>query len=206
MSWVRFGDLRRTQPISREYGYDRGQPVDRYYIERFLSRHANEIHGRVIEIGDAAYTRQFGGTHVTKSDVLHVDESNPTATIVGDLADGDHIPASTFDCFVLTQTLQLIYDVRAALATVYRILKPGGVVLATVPGISQISNDEWGKTWYWAFTSLSARCLFEEVFPKGSVQVESHGNVLAATAFLQGLATHELRQEELDFADREYRC
>ena len=204
VTWVRFGDLRRTSPISREYGYDRGQPVDRYYIEGFLSRHANDIHGRVIEIGDAAYTRQFGGTQVTKSDVLHVDESNPTATIVGDLADGDNIPASTFDCFVLTQTLQLIYDVRAALATVYRILKPGGVVLATVPGISQISNDEWGKTWYWAFTSLSARCLFEEVFPKGSVQVESHGNVLAATAFLQGLATHELRQEELDYADREY--
>ena len=141
---------------------------------------------------------------MTKSDVLHVDEGNPAATIVGDLAEGDHIPASTFDCFVLTQTLQLIYDVRAAAATVYRILKPGGVVLATVPGISQISNDEWGKTWYWAFTSLSARCLFEEVFPEGSVQVEAHGNVLAATAFLHGLATHELRQEELDHADREY--
>ena len=141
---------------------------------------------------------------MTKSDVLHVDESNPSATIVDDLSDGDQIPSSTFDCFVLTQTLQLIYDVKAALATVYRILKPGGVVLATVPGISQISNDEWGKTWYWAFTSLSARRLFEEVFPKGSVEIEAHGNVLAATAFLQGLATGELRQDELDQADREY--
>jgi glycosyltransferase involved in cell wall biosynthesis len=204
VTWVRFGDLRRTSPISREYGYDRGQPIDRYYIEHFLARHAEDVHGRVIEIGDASYTRRFGGDRVTTSDVLHVNEENPDATIIADLTSAEEVPASTFDCFVLTQTLQLIYDVRAALKTVYRILKPGGVVLATVPGISQISNDEWGETWYWAFTSLSARRLFEEVFPKGHVEVQAHGNVLAATAFLHGLATHELRKEELDCADREY--
>ena len=206
VSWVRLAIETNPAQSAGSTGYDRGLPVDRYYIERFLSHHAKDIRGRVIEIGDSAYTRQFGGTQVTTSDVLHVDESNPTATIVGDLASGDNIPASTFDCFVLTQTLQLIYDVRAALATVYRILKPGGVVLATVPGISQMSDDEWGKTWYWAFTSLSARCLFEEVFPKGSVQVQAHGNVLAATAFLQGLATHELSQEELDFPIAATKC
>jgi glycosyltransferase involved in cell wall biosynthesis len=204
IDWVRFGDLRRTNPISREYGYDRGLPIDRYYIEGFLSRHAEDIHGQVIEIGDAAYTRQFGGSRVTTSDVLHVDEANPAATIIGDLTCADHVPSSTFDCFILTQTLQLIYDIPAALRTVYRILKPGGVVLATVPGISQISNDQWGAVWYWSFTSLSAKRLFEEVFPKGSVEVEAHGNVLAATAFLQGVATRELSQEELDRADREY--
>jgi SAM-dependent methyltransferase len=204
ITWVSFGDLRRTRPISNEYGYDRGLPVDRYYIERFLSEHAHDIHGRVLEIGDAAYTRQFGGDHVTISDVLHVDESNPRATFVGDLRSADHIPPSAFDCFILTQTLQLIYDVPAALRTVYRILKPGGVVLATVPGISQISSDEWGKTWYWGFTSLSARRLFEEVFRKEDVEVAAHGNVLAATAFLQGLATEDLRQDELDYSDRAY--
>jgi len=204
VTWVRFGDLRRTRPISREYGYDRGLPIDRYYIERFLSRHASDFRGRVLEIGDAAYTRRFGGDRVTISDVLHVHEDNPAVTIVGDLTAADHIPSCSFDCFVLTQTLHLIYDVPAALKTAYRILKPGGVVLATVPGISQISSDEWGKTWYWGFTSLSARRLFEEVFRQEDVEVEAHGNVLAATAFLQGLATEELRQDELDYSDREY--
>lgn len=202
--WVRFGDLRRTRPISREYGYDRGLPLDRYYIERFLSHHADDIRGRVLEIGDAAYTRRFGGDRVTVSDVLHVVEDNPVATIVGDLTSADNVSSSAFDCFILTQTLQLIYDVPAALKTAYRILKPGGVLLATVPGISQISSDEWGKTWYWAFTSLSARRLFSEAFRKEDIDVEVHGNVLTATAFLQGLAAEELRQDELDYADREY--
>jgi hypothetical protein len=34
--------------------------------------------------------------------------------------------------------------------------------------------------------------------------VEAHGNVLVATAFLQGLATQELRQEELNYSDANY--
>jgi glycosyltransferase involved in cell wall biosynthesis len=202
--WVRFGDLRRIRPISREYGYDRGRPIDRYYIEGFLARHAADIRGRVLEIGDAAYTRQFGGDRITTSDVFHVDEDNLGATIVGDLTAADHVPTGAFDCFILTQTLQLIFDVPAALRTAYRILKPGGVLLATVPGISQISNDEWGASWYWAFTTLSARSLFEQAFPKANIEVTAHGNVLAATAFLQGLATEELTERELDHSDREY--
>ena len=115
--------------------------------------------------------------------------------MLADLTCADHIPSDTFDCVILTQTLHLIYDVRAALKTLYRILKPGGVVLATFPGISQISQDEWGAYWCWGFTTLSARRLFEEAFPAANVKVEAHGNVLVAMAFLQGLATEELRRD-----------
>ena len=201
---VRFGSLRRLTPISRAFGFDRGLPIDRYYVECFLSRYADDIRGRVLEIGDDSYTRTFGGNRVTTRDVLHVVEGNPQATIVADLTCADHIPSDTFDCMILTQTLHLIYDVRAALKTLYRVLKPGGVVLATFPGISQISHDEWGAYWCWGFTRLSARRLFEETFPAANVRVEAHGNVLVAMAFLHGLATEELRREELDHADADY--
>ena len=169
---VRFGSLRRLTPISRTFGFDRGLPIDRHYIERFLSAHAGDIRGDVLEIGDNAYTRRFGGERITKSDVLHVSEGNPDATIVGDLTCADFIPSDSFDCVILTQTLHLIYDLRAALKTLYRILKPGGVVLATFPGISQMSNDCWRESWCWAFTHLSARRLFEEIFPSANVRVE----------------------------------
>ena len=79
---------RQVKPVSRYWGYDRGQPIDRYYIEKFLAANAEHIRGRVLEIGDKSYTRQYGGEHVTVSDVLHVIEGNPAATIVGDLAKG----------------------------------------------------------------------------------------------------------------------
>lgn len=201
---VDFGSLRRVTPISWKFGYDRGLPVDRYYIENFLSRQAEDVQGRVLEIGDASYTRRFGGDRITKSDVLHVVEGNPEATIIGDLTNADQIPSDSFDCFILTQTIHLVYDLQTALSTIYRILKPGGVVLATVPGITQISNDEWADYWCWSFTTLSIRRLFEEVFPASNVKVEAYGNVLSAIAFLEGLATEELRKEELNYRDPKY--
>ncbi|HKP11992.1 MAG TPA: glycosyltransferase [Blastocatellia bacterium] len=201
---VNFGDLRRLTPMSRVFGFDRGTPVDRYYIEDFLARNADRVRGRVLEVGDDSYTRRFGGERVTHRDVLHVSEDNPQATVIADLASADHVPSDTFDCIILTQTLHLIYDVRAALATLRRILKPGGVLLTTFPGITQIDHFDWGGSWYWAFTALSARRLFGEVFPAASLQVETRGNVLAATAFLQGIALEELRKDELDYNDPDY--
>jgi SAM-dependent methyltransferase len=142
---IRFGSLRRIVPISREWGSDRGLPIDRYYIERFLRVHGADIRGHVMEIRDDAYTREFGGNRVTRTDVLHAVEGNPQATIVADLACADHIPSDTFDCVILTQTLQFIYDALAAVGTLHRILKPGGVLLATIPGISQSNRrlERW---------------------------------------------------------------
>ena len=200
---VRFGDLRRLQPVSRNFGYDRGLPVDRHYIEAFLAGRADDIHGRVLEIGDDSYTRRFGGVRVTRRDVLHV-EPVPVATFVGDLTGADHLPSDAFECVILTQTLQLIYDTRAALTTVHRILKPGGRLLATVPGISQLSDDQWRAYWCWSFTSRSVRQLLAETFPEGDVIVETRGNVLTAIAFLHGLATEELGPDELAYHDPAY--
>ncbi len=202
---IKFGNLRRTTPISQNFGYDRGSPIDRYYIERFLTQQAGQIQGRVLEIGDREYTVRFGGDRVTQSDVLHITEGNPEATIIADLAENaDHIPSDAFDCLVLTQTLQMIYDVRAAVKTVYRILKPGGVALVTHPGVTCLSIDQWRDYWCWSFTTSSTEKLFEEFFPKANLQIEAYGNVLSATSFLQGIAAEELTSQELDYRDPNY--
>ena len=205
VGWVRFGSLRRVQPIDRDFGSQWGQCIDRYYIESFLQQHAMDIHGRVLEIADNGYTLRFGNGRVKRSDVLYYTEGNPKASIVADLTDARDIPSNTFDSIILTQTLQFIYDVRTAINTLHRILKPGGVLLVTCHGISQISRHDmelWGE--YWRFTSLSARKLLAEVFPEECVSVQAYGNVLAASAFLHGLTAQELRPEELDYQDPNY--
>jgi hypothetical protein len=201
---VRWGTLRRVAPISRRFGYDRGTPIDRFYIERFLARHAFDIRGRVLEIGDDAYTKHFGSDRVTRSDVLHA-QAGTDVTLVGDLATGAGIPDHVFDCIILTQTLPFIFDVRGAVASCMRSLSPGGVVLATLPGISQVSRydmDRWGD--FWRFTDLSARKIFSEQFGENAVRVECHGNVLAATGLLHGIAAEELSGDELAANDRDY--
>jgi SAM-dependent methyltransferase len=157
-------------------------------------------------MGDDFYTRKFGGDRVTKRDVLHVVDGNPLATIVADLTCADNIPSDTFDCIIFTQTLEMIYDPRAALRHLYRILKPGGVLLSTSGGIKKIGRhegvDPWGE--YWHFTSQAVGRLFQEIFPAANVRVGVYGNVLATVATLHGLAAEELRQAELDYLDPDY--
>src|SRR5882724_4145890 len=120
---------RVPQPVSRVFGFDRGTPIDRYYIDAFLKSNENLIRGRVLEVGDASYTRQFGGNRVNQSDVLHPTTGNSKATLVGNLATGHGIPEAAFDCIVLTQVLPFIFDVAGAIATCHRALVPGGMVL-----------------------------------------------------------------------------
>lgn len=201
---IQTADLNRTKPFSTQFGYDRGGPVDRYYIENFLRTQSSCIRGRVLEIGDNSYTLQYGGAQVTKSDVLHIHSGNPAATFVGDLSEAPHLPSNSFDCIILTQTLHLIYEVRSALATCERILKPGGVLLLTSPGISHIDYDQWEDTWLWSFTSASLRRLLAEVFPETHLTIDSHGNVFIATAFLYGMGVVEVTKEQLDFRDPHY--
>lgn len=194
------GTLRRTTPLSDTWGFDRGTPVDRYYIERFLDAHRQHIRGAVLEIKDSTYTDRFG-TDVVRRDVLDIAADNPNATIVADLAAADAVPGDAYDCFILTQTLHLIYDVRAALRHAHRLLRPGGVLLATLPCASRISRSVGVEGDYWRFTAASARALCGEAFGNEQVTVQTYGNVLAAIAFLSGLAAEELSERELSVQD-----
>lgn len=202
---VDMGDLARLTPISDEWGFDRGTPIDRHYIEEFLARHADDIAGDVLEIDAPTYTRRFGGDRVMRSEVLHVEEHRPHVTMVGDLTRAEDFEPEQFDAVILTQTLQVIYDAAAAVNTCHRVLRPGGVVLATFPGISRISRadmDRWG--YHWSFTTLSAARMFGDAFGRENVEIEAVGNVHAAASFLYGLAAEDLAPEDLQHRDPDF--
>lgn len=207
--WIRWrmklAGLSGTRPVRGGFGWGAGQCVDRRYVEGFLARHRDDVRGRVLEVGDDRYTRRFGDGDVRRSVVLHRDPGKPGTTVVGDLRRGGGLAGGSLDCVILTQTLQFIYDVRAAIDSTARLLRPGGVVLATVPGVAQLDGQDmakWGE--YWRFTGQSARRLFSETFGPDAVEVESHGNVLAATALLQGIVSEELPERALDETDPLY--
>jgi hypothetical protein len=194
-----------SEPASRVFGADRGKPIDRWYIERFLAAHASDVRGRVLEVAESTYTGWYGGARVTSSDVLYAAEGNPEATIVGDLTTGAGLPRAAFDCFICTQTLQCIYDVRAAVGGTRALLAPGGVLLASLPGISQISREDmrdWGD--WWRFTERSTERLFGDVYGRDNVEIERHGTVVAAAAFLYGLAVEEMDIGQLEPPDPDF--
>jgi SAM-dependent methyltransferase len=196
---------RDLEPVSRDYGFERGKPVDRWYIEQFLRAHEMDVRGRVLELYESTYTQWFGGDRVTSSEILHHGDDNPDATILGDLVTGDGIPEAAFDAFIFTQTLHLIPEPEAALRSTYRALAPGGVLLGTLPGMSRVcTNDRpvWGD--WWRFTTDGARKLFEDVYGPGNVQIGAVGNVVTACAFLYGLAAEDLEPHELAHHDPDF--
>lgn len=195
----------RVKPVSRAFGFDRGQPIDRYYMEGFLNANRRHIRGQVLEIGDNAYTLKFSDGEVTRSDVLNARATGIPGEIIGDLATRDGLPEALYDCIILTQVLSFIYDWQTAIRSCFGLLKEDGCVLVTLPGISQISRydmDRWGD--YWRFTDASVQRAFSAVFGKENVRIEVHGNVLSACALLYGLASHELSSDELGHCDPDY--
>jgi SAM-dependent methyltransferase len=202
MGSFRFGDFASVTPACPDFGYSRGLPIDRYYVEAFLAERSADIRGRALEIGDASYCRRFG--KVAYQDVLHVDAGAREATITGDLSSRGVLPQDVFDCMVVTQTLHLIYDMPAAIREMRNALKPGGVLLLTSPGTTRIDRGDWKDTWYWSLTEASIRRLFSEAFGDENLRVGVHGNVYAATCFLQGLALEEVDREKLDVLDPSY--
>lgn len=202
---VDLGRFDRVEPVSAVFGLDRGTPIDRRYIQQFLAVQSERIRGRVLEMGDSAYTNRFGGGRVTERAVLHAPPGAPGATLVADLTDPSQLPERRFDCFICTQTLNFVYDVRRALEGAHRLLAPGGTLLLTVAGVSRVSRfdrERWGC--FWGFTPQSVeRLLMDSSFEVRSSAV--YGNVLAATAFLHGLAVEDMPDPSLlDRADPDY--
>jgi len=195
--------LRRVKPLSGNYGIDRGQPIDRYYIESFMDEHRRDIQGRVLEIQTDGYTKKFGGSKVTRRDVLDIDPKNRAATFIDDLQTMHSVPSDSFDCAVVTQTLQYVYDIRSAVRNLFRILKPGGVLLSALPSVTRV-DPGLKDTDYWRVTEVSTRRILEGYFSKNNIEIVTYGNVLTNMMFLMGLASHELAKHELDHRDANF--
>jgi SAM-dependent methyltransferase len=193
-----------AHPVSERFGLERGTPVDRFYIERFLASQTKYITGRVVEIAENTYTLKYG-TSVTYADILHIDNKNKSATIIADLTNPDSVPENVADAFICTQTLNFIYDVNAAIRSIHKMLRPNGKAVITVAGLSQISRydmDRWGD--YWRFTDKSLAKLLSEVFGEENVKVEVMGNVYGATMLLHGIALEEVNISKLAVKDDNY--
>ncbi len=197
-----WGSLRKLIPVSRDYGYDRGIPIDRYYIEKFLEKNKTDIRGRVLEIKDRDYAKRFGGHKVTCSDVLDIDRSNKSATICADLRDTNVLPKERYDCIILTQTLQYIDNYQVVIKNLHYMLKKNGVLLCSFPSISRIDSDIGEEGDFWRFTKASARYIFKKHFADNKLQIQAYGNIFINICFLEGISVQEIKAQELDYYDK----
>ncbi len=191
-------------PASRTFGAERGKPIDRYYIEKFLYENKQRICGETLEIAETTYSIQYGEDRLGHAYMLHVEGWGEDA-IKGNLETGEGIEEYRYDTLVITQTLMFTYDLKSVAKNIYRALKRGGTALITVSGISQISRydaDRWGS--YYSFHEDALHRLFEPLFGQGNVRVESYGNVKTAVAMLYGLCCEDLVVDDFETNDEDY--
>jgi len=189
------------KPISKIYGFDRGKPIDRYYIEKFLENNKRYIKGKCLEVTDDAYTKKYGGKKVKESDVLDIDKKNSRTTIIGDLKKLDGIKDNTYDCIILTHVLGMIDDYKKAIIECKRILKSKGTLLVTW---SSVASPLISEGCYWKLTPNSAKYVFSKYFSKSKLKIGSGGNILSGQAFWVGLSAEELSEKELSYNDPRY--
>lgn len=199
---INWGTLRHVTPVSERYGYDRGLPIDRYYIEKFLEKNKADIKGYVLEIRDRNYTNRFGGRKVRCSDILDIDTSNKSTTIYADLRNKNTLPRNKYNCIILTQTLHLIDNYVAAIKNIRRMLKKNGVFLCTVPSLSRIDDFAEEEGDFWRFTKASTQYIFKKYFAENKLQIQLYGNVFIDICFLEGISAQEIRKKELDYYDK----
>lgn len=186
-----------TKPISKYYGFDRGAPIDRFFIEDFLKRNKDHIQGACLELLNNSYTKKFGNERVLKSDILDIDITNKDATIIDDLRKLETIKDNSYDCIILTQVLQFIDDVDIAIAQCYRILKQNGTLLITLPSISRIDCISGVEGDFWRFTQASAKYIIEKKFESRKTLIESSGNARLGIYFYAGLSIEDISKRIL---------
>lgn len=194
----------RVKPASVIFGFDRGTPVDRYYLNNYLKIKSEYIVGSVAEIGDNELSIRFGNRDI-KSTVLVYGDSKGDNQMSCDLTKHETLPIEEFDTFICTQTLNFVYDFEKALEGIVKTIKPGGSLLLSVAGLSQISEydmNRWGD--YWRFTTLTVEKLLAKYFKVDTFEVVSFGNAYTASSFLYGISAEEISNSKLNYQDKNY--
>jgi len=190
-----------VRPLSELWADDRGLSIHRYYLQNFLESIAPSVRGRCLEFLDNPYTLRYGRDKVTRSDILHIDDTNPDATIVADLTLPNAIPDNAFDCIICTHVLHVIFDVDKVVAEMHRILAPGGALIVAVPHISMAGDD---VDEFWRFTTTGLQQLLARHFGSTNVETRGYGNSLTAAGEVRGLASHHFSRRTLDYCDERF--
>lgn len=195
-------DFFRTTPVNRLWGQEQGKALDRPFIEKFMATHAGDVYGRILEIKSPEYAQKYARPD-GEIDILDIDSENRDATIIDDLQEASKIADESYDCIILTQVLQFIPNVERAVATVARILRPGGVLLLSAPGITQTVDSRDGA-FLWSFFGPGLKLLLSRQFDAKKLVLEAHGNAGLAASFLMGLPVEAVPSDLFAVHDPEY--
>lgn len=192
------------KPVSYLQGCEWGDSIARKYINQFIEENQHYIRGTVVEIGDRRYSNKYK-EKITESYVFDLYNESDMYNIKGNLETGDGVQESLADCFIITQTLEDIFDLHTAAKNIIKMLKTNGTVLLTASGISPIIRYDY-ETYglYWRFTDQCLKRLFADFVGEDNIDIRTYGNAKTSSAFLYGVPSAAVEREDISYQDRDF--
>lgn len=148
--------------------HDLGYSLRRYFVDEFHFRHVPALPpgSRVLDLGGNKI-RKRGQFDIERYD-LRVVYANLSATKRPDVqAEAEHVPFedSCFDAVLCSELLEHVPNPLTVLNEVYRVLRPGGVLLICVPFLSHIHSDpyDYGRYTYHYWRENLAKIGFNDI-------------------------------------------
>jgi SAM-dependent methyltransferase len=195
---VEWGDLRRTNPCCRAFGFSRGTPVDRYYLAQCVAAIGYRVAGSVVEIGGrAGNIEKYGFSRVTSYANTDLSAS-PDVQIVGDAHDPALLAATSIDAIIALNVLEHCLRPWTVVENMHRWLRPGGTAFCMVPNAQRVHRAPMD---YWRPMPDGLASLFHAF---ASRELFQYGNPTSLIASYMGIAAEELTTAELDAYNADY--
>lgn len=132
---------------------------DRLLLHRQMAKYGPVLKGKVLDIGSGRFNRyQALCTNAEKFTTLDPD-STWKPDIVGS-AENMPIESNSFDGILCTQVLEHIAHPEKAVREMYRVLKPGGILLLTAPQMNELHEIPHD---YFRYTNFGLETLMKDV-------------------------------------------
>lgn len=118
------------------------------------------VSGRLIDLGCGSMPyKSLIADRVNAYDSLDAYPHSSELTYVGDIQNMSMIAAETYDSAICLEVLEHVPDPFRAAAEILRILKPGGILVLSVPHLSRLHGEPHD---YYRFTRYGVRRLLEK--------------------------------------------
>lgn len=195
---IDWGSLRRLMPVCGNFGFTRGWPVDRYYLDQYIAKISNLVTGNVLEVGvyvsdpmkkKFPHSKSFHAVDVIKTDKVDY---------AGDIHERSLFSEGSFDTILCFNVLEHCKMPWVVVENMHHWVKKGGQVFCMVP-VTQRRHEDPKDCWRilpqsleWMFKSFS------------KAEIHCRGNPLTAVSALLGIPSDELSKKELDFDHPDY--
>jgi SAM-dependent methyltransferase len=159
-SWLR----KNWAKIGVEYGQS---PVRLYLSPALYAQYRGlvplmrlHVHGKLIDLGCGLMPfRPELEDSVTSYDSLDLWPSTDGISFVADICDMSMVPSGVYDSAICVEVLEHVPNPCAAVREIRRILKPGGMLVLSVPHLSRLHNEPHD---YFRYTVHGLRRLLED--------------------------------------------